>query len=262
MPSQIATRRSARKVVVITGAAGGIGAALVRRFRGDGHCAVLIDRSAEVLREIASDADDVMTIAADVADPASMRAAATAATERFGGVHTLIANAGIGPGGDITSTTDAAWRSTIDVNLTGTFNTVAAFLPALRQASGRRSILVMASVLGVRGARNMLSYGASKAGVIGFVQAAAQEAAVYGITINALAPGPIQTPLLESIAGDTLADLAKQVPMGRLGTPEDIAEAIGFLTGDGASFITGQTLVIDGGLSGRAYWRDRDDHQT
>lgn len=257
MSSQTATRQSARKVVVITGAAGGIGAALVRRFSGDGYCTVLIDRSAEALHEAASDADNVMSIAADVTDPASMRAAAAAATERFGGVHTLIANAGIGPEGDIAGTTDAAWQAILAVNLTGTFNTVAAFLPALRQTSGQRSILVMASVLGVRGARNMLGYGASKAGVIGFVRAAAQEMAAYGITINALAPGPVQTPLLDSIAGDTLAELAKQVPMGRLGTPKDIADAIDFLTGDGATFITGQTLVIDGGLSGRAYWRDR-----
>lgn len=258
MSGQTAAYQSTKKTVVITGAAGGIGAALARRFSGDGYCAVLIDRSVEALRDIAPDADNVLLIAADVADPVSMRAAATAAMERFGGIHVLIANAGIGPEGDLASTTDAAWRATLDVNLTGAFNTVTAFLPALRAASGHRSILVMSSVLGVRGARNMLSYGASKAGVIGFVQAAAQEVATYGITINALAPGPIRTPLLESIAGETLTELAKQVPMGRLGTPEDIADAIGFLTGDGATFITGQTLVIDGGLSGRAYWRDRD----
>lgn len=256
MSNQTSASQPTRKVAVLTGAAGGIGAALVRRFRGDGYATAVIDRSLPALRALAAEADDILPLAADVADPASLRAAAAATVERFGGVHVLVANAGIGSEGDIAGTTDAAWQATLDVNLTGTFNTVAAFLPMLRQTSGHRSIMVMASVLGLRGARNMLAYSASKAGIVGFVQAAAQEASAYGITVNALAPGPIRTPLLEAIASETLIELARQVPMGRLGTPEDVADAVAFLTGDGASFITGQTLTLDGGLSGRAYWRD------
>ena len=245
------------KVVVLTGASGGIGAALTHRFLTSGYKIALIDLDTRLLSNVACDAGNSMLIDADVTDSGAMRSAADAVIKRFGGIHVLVANAGIGPEGGITDTTEKNWLSVINVNLTGVFHTVQSFLPAMRQTSGNRSIVVTASVLGVRGARNMLAYGTSKAGLIGFVQSVAQEVSVDGITINALAPGPIQTPLLDAIAGDTLEELVKQVPMGRLGTPEDIAEAVIFLTGGGATFITGQVLVIDGGLSGRAYWRDR-----
>lgn len=243
------------KVLVLTGASGGIGAAISRRFLDSGYRVVLIDRDKPSLDGLA--AGSGMAIAADVTDAEAMRAAATLVVERFGGAHVLIANAGIGPEGTIADTTEEGWLSVLDVNLSGVFRTVQAFLPAMRLASGTRSIVVTASVLGVRGARNMLAYGASKAGLIGFMQATAQAVAVDGITVNALAPGPIHTQLLDTIAGDTLKDLIRHVPMQRLGTPDDVAEAAFFLSGDGATFITGQVLVIDGGLSGRAYWRDR-----
>jgi NAD(P)-dependent dehydrogenase (short-subunit alcohol dehydrogenase family) len=113
----------------------------------------------------------------------------------------------------------------------------------------------MSSVLAGRGAGNMLAYSAAKAGLIGLVQSAAQDLAGEGITVNGLAPGPIKTPMLEAIAGETISELQEQIPVRRLGTPDDIADAILFLTR--ATFITGQVLVLDGGLSGRAYWRDR-----
>lgn len=250
--TEVATERTA----VVTGAAGRIGQAIVAHLLAAGHRVVLIDlRKPDLAPFIHADAR-LMAVAADVRDEASLQAAAAEVTKYFGDVHILVANAGIASSGGIRDTSLTDWKSVLDVNLTGAFNTMKAFLPAMARAAGHRSVVVTSSVLATRGARNMTAYGASKAGLIGLVKAAAQEFGSYRITVNALAPGPIRTPLLEQIAGDTLTELEKMVPVGRLGTPEDVANAALFLCGDGASFINGQLLVIDGGLNGRAYWRD------
>ncbi|MBW3096440.1 SDR family NAD(P)-dependent oxidoreductase [Pseudohoeflea coraliihabitans] len=247
---------AAERVAVLTGAGGGIGQGLAHRFAEAGYRLVLIDRTAPEIADLPCAADDVIALAADVCDPGSLAATATESLARFGGVHVVIANAGIGPSGGLADTDLSAWQAAIAVNLTGTFNTLQAFLPALRQAAGHRAVVMMASVLATRGAGNMAAYSASKAGVLGLLQASAQELAPEGITVNGLAPGPIRTPMLEEIAGDTLNELAQTVPVRRLGTPRDVAEAALFFAGEGSSFITGQHLVIDGGLNGRAYWRD------
>lgn len=250
------TAVACERTAIVTGANGGIGHALVVQLLSAGHRVALVDREKPDLSAFAHVESRVVAVAADVCDQASLRMAEAEVTAHFGDLHVLMANAGIAPSGGIHDTSLTDWEKVLAVNLTGTFNTIKVFVPAMARAAGRRAVVVTSSVLATRGARNMTAYSASKAGLVGLVQAAAQEFASAGITVNALAPGPIQTPLLEQIAGDTLTDLKKMVPVGRLGTPDDVANAALFLCGDEADFITGQLLVIDGGLAGRAYWRD------
>lgn len=249
-------RNESPRVAVLTGAGGGIGQVTAQRFLAAGFSIALIDKENPLGSFSGEAGERVLTLNANVCDVTEMAAAAAEVRARFGAVHALIVNAGIGPGGTIMETTEATWRLVVDVNLTGGFNTLKAFLPVMLETSGPRSVVLTSSVLATRGARNMSAYSASKAGLIGLMQSAAQEFAEKCIRVNAVAPGPIHTALLDSIAGETLGELAQLVPIGRLGTAEDVADAILFLAGNNSAYITGQVLVIDGGLNGRAYWRD------
>lgn len=250
------SRQASPRIAVVTGAGGGIGQALARRFLEQGSAVAAIDREKPEFEFAIEDTSRFIFLKADVCDSAELDAIAAEVLARFGAIHMLMVNAGIGPTGPILEMDAARWSSVVDVNLTGAFNTMKAFLPVMRAGQGPRSVVLLSSVLAMRGARNMAAYSASKAGVLGLMQATAQEFAAYGITVNAVAPGPIRTSLLEGLPGDTLEKLQESVPLKRLGTPEDVADAAIFLSGETATFITGQTLVIDGGLSGRAYWRD------
>jgi NAD(P)-dependent dehydrogenase (short-subunit alcohol dehydrogenase family) len=229
---------------------------VARHLLAAGYAVALIDKEKPTPTGLDADAGSVLSLAADVCDAVAMAAAAERVKKEFGALHALVVNAGIGPDGSVMETTEAMWRSVLDVNLTGSFNTLKAFIPLVLDTPGRGSVVLTSSVLATRGARNMAAYSASKAGLIGLMQSAAQEFAGNGITVNAVAPGPIHTPLLDRIAGETLGELTRTVPLGRLGAPDDVAAAVVFLAGEAATYITGQLLVIDGGLNGRAYWRD------
>jgi 3-oxoacyl-[acyl-carrier protein] reductase len=245
------------RVAVITGAAGGIGTGVARRMSERGINVAMLDASEAALADAAQQGTgSALPITCDVTDPDAMRRAAAEIEQTLGHVHVLFVNAGVGPSGGPEDTPDEVWNQTVSVNLTGAFNTVKAFVPVLRRSTGHRSIMFTSSVLALRGAGNMLAYSAAKSGVVGMVQSMSQQLAGYAITVNAIAPGPIRTPLLDAIAGDTLGKLESQVPLRRLGTPDDIANVVMFLTSAEASFIIGQVLAVDGGLSTRAYWRD------
>lgn len=253
MPSTAANPR----VAVITGAAGGIGTGVASRMSESGMSVAMLDTNEAALKEATQHCTGpVLPLACDVTSPETMQQAATEIEQALGQVHVLFVNAGVGPTGGPEDTAEEDWDKAVAVNLTGAFNTVKAFLPVLRRSTGHRSIVFTSSVLALRGAGNMLAYSAAKSGVLGMVQSMSQQLAADSITVNAIAPGPIRTPLLEAIAGDTLATLQKQVPLGRLGTVEDIASVVMFLTSSQVSFVTGQVLAVDGGLSTRAYWRD------
>lgn len=246
------------RVAVVTGAAGGIGLRIAHCLAEHGGRVALVDVDEKGLSTACEGwpADRMVAVAADVTDRAAMDVACERIAQELGGIHLAVANAGVGPGGTLLDTSEGEWDRTVTVNLTGAFNTIRACAPALKRSTGHRSVVLMSSVLALRGAGNMVAYSAAKAGVAGLARAISQDLAPHAITANGIAPGPIRTPLLDAVAGDTLRELEALVPVRRLGTPDDIAATVMFLGSPASSFITGQVLAVDGGLSSRAYWRD------
>ncbi len=241
----------AGRSVVVTGASRGIGRGMALRFAEAG-CRVLVvardgDAAAATAADIAAAGGTARTFAADVADPAAMTAMAAEAERLHGGIDVLCANAGIFPSARLDEITPDAFDRVIATNLRGTFLAATACLPAMRRA-GRGRIVVTSSITGpVTGYPGWAHYGASKAGQLGFVRTAAIELAPHGITINAVMPGNILTEGLAGIGPDYLARMTAAIPMGRLGGVADVANAALFFASDEAGWITGQTLVVDGG---------------
>jgi 3-oxoacyl-[acyl-carrier protein] reductase len=189
----------------------------------------------------------VVAIAGDVASADDMDRMARTAVERHGGIDILCANAGVFPSARLEEMTVADWESLMRTNLTGTFLTVRACLDSLK-ASGKGRIIVTSSITGpITGLPGWSHYGASKAGQLGFVRTAALELASYGITVNAILPGNIMTEGLDGLGEEYLAKMISAVPLRRLGSVEEIGYAALFLASEEAAFITGQTLVVDGG---------------
>lgn len=241
----------AGRVAVVTGASKGIGRGLAKRFAEVGCRVVVVARDIHAAKLVAEDIDvaggRAIAISADVATEAGAQAIAAAAIHHFGGIDILCANAGIFPSARIAEMTVENFDEVMGVNLRGTFLSVKACLPALA-ASGHGRIVVTSSITGViTGFPGWSHYGASKAGQLGFVRTAAIELAAQGITINAVLPGNIATEGLLAMGEDYTNAMAASIPLKRLGSVEDIANAALFFATEEAGYITGQTLVIDGG---------------
>ena len=235
---------------LVTGGSGGIGAATCRRLAAEGARVVVTDVSIEAARGIAAEVDgDAYEL--DV----TSRASIDAAVEAAGPVDVLVNNAGTDRFGFFTKTDPVDWDVVLGVNLRGLIEVTHAVLPGMQERGGGR-IVNVSSEAGRVGSQGSAVYSAAKAGVIGFTKAIALESARYGVTCNAVAPGPIDTPLLMA-APEQLGDLGKRLVEGmigatamrRLGRPDEVAATIAFLASDDASYITGQTVNVSGGLS-------------
>jgi NAD(P)-dependent dehydrogenase (short-subunit alcohol dehydrogenase family) len=244
------------KVCVITGAGGGIGRASALRFAREGGRIACADVVEETGRATAADivaaGGEAAFVPVDVTDEASVRALYEAAEERFGAVHVLFNNAGVLLPGDVSvlDTDLDAWRRVLDINLTGVFLCCKHGIPKLLAAGGG-SVVNMGSVSGLIGsATSQIGYAATKGGVIALSRDIAVEFARRGIRCNALCPGPVETPLALQLYGDEAAwqRRAVHIPVGRLGKAEEVAEAALFLASDESSFVTGSSLVVDGGI--------------
>jgi 2-hydroxycyclohexanecarboxyl-CoA dehydrogenase len=242
------------KVALVTGGASGIGAATARRLAAEGGRVAIGDINEEGAKAVAAELDGV-GLKLDVTDTASVRAAVAAAQEQLGDIDVLINNAGTDLFSYFVNTDEGLWDFVLGVNLRGVLAVTHAVLGGMQER--RAGVIVnVASEAGRVGSQGSSVYSAAKAGVIGFTKAIARESARYRVRCNAVAPGPIETPLLNA-APQVLGELGvrlkqgmvNQTAMRRSGEPEEVAAAIAFLASDDASYVTGQTLNVSGGLS-------------
>lgn len=240
------------RVALVTGAARGIGKAIAETLAQRGANVVVVDLRKELAEETANEitantGKEAIALEADVSDRESVKAMIAAAVENFGHVDILVNNAGITRDNLIMRMNENDWDMVLNINLKGAFNCSQAIVrPMMKQRYGR--IINISSVSGVTGQAGQTNYSSSKAGLIGFTKALAKEVGSRNITVNAVAPGFIETVLTDDLP-DEIKDISiKLTPLGRFGKPQDIANAVAFLAADESSFITGVTLQVDGGM--------------
>lgn len=236
------------QVAIVTGTGRGIGCVIARRLAEEGARVLVADIDSESAARAAAELPGAAPVAVDVTDPASVARMIQAALDAFGRLDVLVNNAGVGLNRPFLETTPEEWERTIRVNLTGTFYCSQAAARAMAERGGGR-IVNIASISGERGAQNRSAYGASKAGVIQLTKVMALELAGKGIRVNAVAPGPVVTDMTNvTHTAEIRATYNARIPMKRYAQPEEVAAAVVFLASGEASFITGETLNVDGGF--------------
>jgi 3-oxoacyl-[acyl-carrier protein] reductase len=240
------------RVVLITGGSRGIGLACARWFLSRGDRVAVTSRSGVVEDDGQGDLGDqagrLLSLSCDVTDPDQVNAAFATVEEAWGPVEVLVANAGVTRDTLVLRMSEEAWSDVIDTNLTGVFRVAKrALSKMIRLHRGR--VIMVSSVGAFIGSAGQSNYAASKAGLVGMARSMAREVASRSITVNVIAPGLVETNMLAALGEDKQGAFASQVPLGRVAQPEEIADAVGFLASDGAAYITGAVLPVDGGLA-------------
>lgn len=239
------------KVAIVTGAAQGIGRAICASLADQGSDLALCDLNREgiqeVAREVSANGGRYLPLGADVSKFSEVEGLVRKVLEEWGQVNILVNNAGITRDTLLVRMKDEEWDLVLDVNLKGAFYCTREVLrPMMKQRSGR--IINISSVVGAMGNAGQANYAASKAGLIGLTKATAREVASRGITVNALAPGFIETDMTRKLSEEVRQGMLKQIPLARFGIPEDVAGVVSFLASEASSYITGQVIHINGGM--------------
>ncbi|MCW3473135.1 3-oxoacyl-[acyl-carrier-protein] reductase [Limobrevibacterium gyesilva] len=237
------------KAALVTGASGGIGAAIARTLHGLGASVALSGTRREALETLAAELGSRAHVCpADLKDPAAPDALVAAAEAAAGPLHILVNNAGFTRDMLALRMKDEDWQAVLDVDLTAPFRLSRAALKGmLRRRAGR--IIAIGSIVGATGNPGQANYAAAKAGLTGMTKALAQEVGSRGVTVNMVAPGFIETPMTDALSDAQKAKLSEAIPLGRMGKPEDVAAAVAYLASDEAGWVTGATLHVNGGMA-------------